>query len=92
MRRYTLLDVRENIKNALKASEEENIEVLSLLKLNHTLMWWAMAMGLMSEMARITEDNVDVNIIEPFWKLLEEKGIYLNQSEKEDVFKNFLDD
>lgn len=92
MRRHTLLYVRENIKNVLKANEEENIEVLSLLKFNHTLMCWTMATGLMSEMARITKDNVDVDIIEPFWKLLEEQEIYLSQSEKEDVFKNFLDD
>ncbi len=93
MTRYTLEDVRRNIQSVISCKKEENLEditIAELLKFNHTLMWWAMAMGASFTMKLY--DGKDISLINLFWMLLEEYGICLTQEEKIDVFENFLDD
>lgn len=86
--RYTIEDVRRNLKSVVKTAKEENISIVKLIDVNHTIMWWAMATGMMAHLNKNT-----LNLLDPLWTICEkEYGISLSKEDKEYLCHRFLED
>jgi len=86
--RYTIEDVRSNLKSVVKTEKEEKIPVAKLIDLNHTIMWWAVATGLMKH---FHADSF--NLLDAFWVICEKEfDINLKEEEKRWLFKKFIED